>query len=297
MMAEMLSLLSANPVFADLNKEELQFLSPIIKRETFSEGMVIIDVNEKPNYLYYIETGSFLLDLSNNSFKTLRPGQLIGEIGVINGDFRSGAVIAAEQSNVISISGVQLFNNEFVPSSVALKIITALGKRITSYLRSLEQISTTEIIQKGENDIVEFKSTLRWNLFTEKKDKAIERSVLKTLAAFMNTNGGMLLVGVADDGNILGLAHDNFESNDKLLLHLSNLIKARIGAVYLKYLRFSIEKISEKEILRVDCHPATQPAYLKDDAVDHLFIRSGPSTTDLRLSKVYNYIVDRFDRN
>lgn len=296
-MINTLKLLSKNPVFAELNNEELQFLSSIIEHETIEEGKMLIEIYEIPKYLYYIESGSFILELSNNTFKTLGAGKLIGEIGVINGDFRSGAIVAAEQSKVIKIYGTRLFDDKFIPPSVALKIVRAMSKRITNYLRSLEQISTAEIIQKGENHKVEFKSTLRWNLFTQKKDKAIEKAVLKTLSAFMNSNGGMLLVGVDDDGNILGLENDNFASHDKLLLHLTNLIKARIGATYLKYLQFSIETISEKDVLRVDCRPSAKPTYLKDDTKDHLFIRSGPSTTDLRLRKVYDYIRDRFYKN
>lgn len=296
-MSDLLQLLAENPVFADLSEEEIQLLPSIIKRETFNEGEIIIDVNKKPLFLYYIESGSFILALSNNKYKTLKPGQLIGEIGVINGDFRSGSITASELSTVISICGTKLFIEEFIPSIVALKIVRALSKRITSYLRSNEQISTLEIIQKGENDSVEFKSTLRWNLFTRKKDKAIEKAVLKTLAAFMNSTGGLLIVGVTDDGNILGLENDQFESYDKLLLHLTSIIKERIGPLHLKYLNFTIEKISDKEILRVDCHPADIPAYFRDDNTDHLFIRYGPSTTDLRLSKVYDYITERFDKN
>lgn len=290
----MLKLLSTNPVFDDLNKEELNSLSPILKRESFKEGQIIIDANKKPKFLYLIESGSFTLRLLNNEYKTLKPGELIGEIGIINGDFRSGTVIAAELSSVISICGIQLFQDNIIASSTTLKIVKALSKRITNYLRSKEQISTLEIIQQGENHTVEFKSTLRWNLFTKTKDKVIEKAVLKTLVAFMNSKGGMLIIGVADNGEILGLENDQFENNDKLLLHLSGIIKTRIGPLHLKYLHFSIEKIIDKEILRIDCFPAAIPAYYKDDISEHFYIRNGPATIDLRISKLYDYIVDRF---
>lgn len=226
----------------------------------------------------------------------LRAGQLFGEIGVINNDFRSGRVSAAEDSKVISISGDRLFLEEHVPPAIALKVVRALTKHITNYLRSKEQVATAEIIRQGENDFVEFKSTLRWNLFSNKKDKAIEKAVLKTLVAFMNSKGGLLLIGVADDGAILGLDNDQFPNNDKILLHLTSLVKKRIGTLYLKFLHFSIERIEDKEVLRVDCQPSTLPAYLKDDQQDHFFIRTGPSTTDLRLSKVYTYIKGRFEK-
>lgn len=290
----MLKMLSTNPVFNNLNKEELNSLSSILNRESFKEGQVIIDANKKPQFLYFIESGSFTLRLPNNEYKTLKAGELIGEIGIINGDFRSGTVIAAESSNVITICGIKLFQDSIIASSTSLKIVKALSKRITNYLRSKEQISTREIIEQGENDIVEFKSTLRWNLFTKTKDKAIEKTALKTLVAFMNSKGGMLIIGVADNGEMLGLDNDQFENNDKLLLHLSGIIKTRIGPLHLKYLQFSIEKIMDKKILRIDCFPAAIPAYYNDDISEHFYIRNGPATIDLRISKLYDYIVDRF---
>lgn len=102
-----------------------------------------------------------------------------------------------------------------------------MGKRVTNYLRSIQQTSTQELILKGENERVEFKSTLRWNLRAEKKDKAITHASLKTIAAFLNTDGGILLIGVADEGTLLGLNNDKFENEDKLLLFLTNTIKSQ----------------------------------------------------------------------
>ena len=296
-MNEILQILSQHPIFSELNEEELQSLSTIVEREIFNSGEVIFEADKKPQFLYYIESGSFTLGLSNNEYKTLIPNQLIGEIGIVNGDYRSGRVIAAERSSVIKICGVRLFQEEFVPTIVALKIVRSLGKSITNYLRSREQISTFEIIGKGENESVEFKSTLRWNLYTDKKDKAIEKAALKTLSAFMNSSGGILIIGINDEGEVLGLDADRFESHDKLMLHLTSIVKKRIGAIHLKFIRFSIEELVGREILRIDCSPATIPAYLKDDNSEHLYIRNGPSTTDLRLSKVYDYVVERFIRN
>ena len=141
---------------------------------------------------------------------------------------------------------------------------------------------------------MEFKSTLRWNLKADKKDKAIENASLKTLVAFMNSNGGLLLVGIDDDGTPLGLESDRFPNPDKTLLHLTNLVKDRIGSIYLKFINASIEEVQNRQVLRIDCQPATTPAYLIDGQQDHFYIRTGPSTTSLRLSKVYDYIKSRF---
>ena len=63
--------------------------------------------------------------------------------------------------------------------------------------------SAEELIQRGESKTLEFKSTLRWNLVEDRKDdKRVTHAALKTIAAFLNTEGGDLLLGVADDGAI-----------------------------------------------------------------------------------------------
>ena len=85
------------------------------------------------------------------------------------------------------------------------------------------------LINKGESDRVEFKSTLRWNLKKERSEKGIEKAWLKSLVAFLNTDGGVLLVGVGDDGDILGTAADQFDNDDKYLLHVNNCIQQHIG--------------------------------------------------------------------
>lgn len=295
-MKKILIQLKEHEVFSSLSESELASLASITSRKYFDEGAIVFDVGQQPNYLFFILKGSLRLHLTNNEYKTLQKGQLFGEIGVINSDFRSGTVTAVEPTEVIGICGGRLFQSEYVNPSVALKIVRALSKRITNYLRSKEQISTKEIIERGESDYVEFKSTLRWNLHSTKKDKVIENASLKTIAAFMNTSGGTLIVGVADEGTILGLETDKFENHDKLLLHLTKIIKDRIGSLFIKFLHFSIEKINGKDILRIDCSPSTIPAYLKDGNVEYFYIRTGPSTTNLRLSKVYVYIKERFDK-
>lgn len=295
-MQEILKLIQQQDVFSVLTDQEISSLEPILSKKSYREEEIVFDTNTRPNHLFIVKTGSFTLHLANNEYKTLSEGQLFGEIGVVNEDFRSGWVKAAESSTLIRIRGDKLFDNSYTDPIISLKVMRALSKRITNYLRSKEQISTKEIIEQGESDQVEFKSTLRWNLYAQKKDKAIEKAALKTLAAFMNTKGGTLIVGVADDGNILGLENDKFANHDKLLLHLTKIVQDRIGILFMKFLQFSIEHINDKDILRIDCQPATTPAYLLDGNQEHFFIRTGPSTTNLRLSKVYPYIKERFEQ-
>jgi predicted HTH transcriptional regulator len=170
----------------------------------------------------------------------------------------------------------------------------ALAERITNYLRSREQTSTWELIKEGETDHVEFKSSLRWNKHTNKKDQAIEHAILKPIAGFMNSDGGTLLIGVNDEGELLGLKQDQFPNGDKMMLHLTKLIGDRISQIHNQFVNLSIEEIKGKEVFRVDCEAATVPAYLSKGNEEYFYVRSGPSTVNMNLRKIYDYIQMRF---
>ena len=65
-----------------------------------------------------------------------------------------------------------------------------------------------DLIAAGESATVEFKSSARWDVKNGKPEKFIERIIVKTVAALLNTAGGTLVIGVEDDGKVYGLAED-----------------------------------------------------------------------------------------
>ncbi|MEM6804040.1 MAG: ATP-binding protein, partial [Bacteroidota bacterium] len=209
---------------------------------------------------------------------------------------RSGSVRAIDQASVVQICGTSLYDPEHISTTLALKITRLLAKRITDYLRTREQVSSAELIEQGERDYVEFKSTLRLNLKSGQRDKTMEMAVLKSMAAFLNSRGGTLFVGIEDDGNPLGIEKDGFPNEDKYMLHLTNLIKNRMGSEHSDFINYDVIKYKGFNVLRVDCEPATLPVYIQDGDKDYFFVRVGPSTLKMRLSKVHDYIMQRFEK-
>jgi hypothetical protein len=240
-----------------------------------------------------VESGSLRLSLRNKEHVTIGKGELFGEIAVINDSLRTGSIRAIEKSTLIAFDREKFRPHLFDPTTT-LKIVIAMARRLTNLLRSQGEIATTELIKGGEDELVEFKSTLRWNLYTNKKDKAIEHAALKTVAAFMNTSGGTLLVGVADDGELLGLENDKFPNDDRMLLHLNKLIQTHISTLHTEFIDAEIELVEGKKVLRIDCIAGGIPAYVSDGNDEDFYIRTGPSTTSLPVSKVYDYIKRRF---
>lgn len=161
--------------------------------------------------------------------------------------------------------------------------------------RSAPERDLYELIGRGESAHLEFKSTMRLNLRSGKNDKAIELAWLKGVAAFLNTEGGILLLGVADDGELLGLAGDGFANDDKCLLHFKNLVNQHLGAEAMRDLQLTLFWLDDKQIGAIECAPADAPVYLRQgNSGESFLIRTGPSNSELPISRALSYIASRF---
>jgi uncharacterized protein YaaQ len=154
--------------------------------------------------------------------------------------------------------------------------------------------SVQEIISQGETSHIEFKSTLRINIYTNEKDPKIEHSVLKTIAGFLNSGGGTLLIGVTDEGKPIGIDADEFKNEDIMNRHLVSIINSKIGTQHMLYIQPRFESYNGFKILVVDCLPSQSPIYLKDDKKEIFYIRTGASTVELKPSQIQEYIKNRF---
>ena len=160
---------------------------------------------------------------------------------------------------------------------------------------------TKDLIDKGESGTLEFKSTLMTNLQTGETDKRMEKAVLKTVTAFLNTDGGTLLVGVEDNGNIKGTDVEKFESLDKMNLHVTNIIAAQIGNEFIPFIKFEQIYYGKRDdgkdriVIRFDCTPTSTPAFLKNtkEKTETFFVRSGPSSVELTGNDLISYVMNR----
>lgn len=153
------------------------------------------------------------------------------------------------------------------------------------------------LIEEGESDTLEFKSTLRWDIRAGKSNQAIERACLKTIAAFLNTNGGTLLIGVRDDGSIEGIETDKFVNEDKFLLHLWTLIRTCLGRDVSPSIHTRLEKSGELTICVVKCSRHPRPVFLRQPGFpEEFFIRLGPASNAMDISEALKYISDHFKK-
>jgi len=154
------------------------------------------------------------------------------------------------------------------------------------------------LLAAGENAKVEFKSSARWDLRENKKNPAMEQVILKTVAAFLNSDGGTLLLGVSDDGAVLGLDHDyqtlQKKNADGYELFLGDLLLTHYGKDLSRFLKFSFHDIDGKRVCRIAIEPAPRAVWVKEGNDEHLYIRSGNSTRRLTTKEAIEYCRNRF---
>lgn len=158
------------------------------------------------------------------------------------------------------------------------------------------EIALPALIGSGESDSVEFKPTLRTNIHTDRHDKRMRAAVLKTLAGFLNTNGGTLLIGVSDEGTPVGLEADGFPNEDKMSLHLVDIVNSSMGEKVWIALHVNFDDYEGMRVMVVHCQRSPFPVYVKDGNTDRFYVRTGPATNELSGDQMVNYIKHRFNQ-
>jgi len=166
------------------------------------------------------------------------------------------------------------------------------------YLRAHR--NAEELIKRGESKTLEFKSTLRWNLKDNlRDDKLVTHTALKTIAAFLNTEGGDLLIGVADSGSIVGIEQDQFETDDKFMLHLAQVVRNGLGDRAGTCIDPKTQIVQDKTVCVVSCQRSPEPVFLKWKGMEtspegDFYVRSGPGSVRLAPDSANQYIQTRF---
>ncbi|MDR0523393.1 MAG: ATP-binding protein [Candidatus Methanoplasma sp.] len=151
-------------------------------------------------------------------------------------------------------------------------------------------------LRMGESETVEFKSTLRMNLETGEQDQRMEKAALKTIVGFMNGDGGTLLIGVNDDGEIMGVDRDGFDSSDDMCLYLTDLITKNIGHEFVSLISLAVTDIEGRDVMHVTCGMGDHPVFLREGRERNFYARFGPSTVGLNGQDLLGYVTNRFGR-
>ncbi|NLD92309.1 MAG: ATP-binding protein [Fibrobacter sp.] len=163
-----------------------------------------------------------------------------------------------------------------------------------------DTVKLLSIIKDGESDNVEFKSSLRWDIKHNTVNKELEFVIVKSVAAFLNANGGNLFIGVRDDGEILGLEDDyNSLSNsnrDQFERHLNQILTRDIDFTSIRsHVKINFFTVDDKDICCLMVNGSESPIIIKKQGKECFFVRLGNSIKELTsISDMSDYIQKRF---
>ena len=220
--------------------------------------------------------------LNKQKISAKAPSQYIGDFKDENSQINKSL-----QSHFIDIEGFGIESNDYeiFLQARAGKIYAELKSRIDLNHKEPSNEKVQELILAGESDTVEFKSTLRFDLRSKEVNKKLEYVIAKTIAAFLNSEGGNLFIGVDDNQNMLGLVDDfstlSKPNIDGFELHLIETIKKFIGAGLMSHIKISSPRVEDIQICHIKVSKSSKPVFIQYEGKEYFFVRSGCSSQPL----------------
>ena len=153
------------------------------------------------------------------------------------------------------------------------------------------------LIQAGENERVELKSSIRYDYYRKSTNRDLEVIIAKTITGFMNAKGGKLIIGVDDEGNVLGLEKDyktlKHKNRDGYERAVFRIISTQLGHEACFSNHISFYSINEKDVCVVDIEPSEKPIYVNDTENTTFYVRTGNATYPLTVKEAVNYLENR----
>ena len=200
-----------------------------------------------------------------------------------------------------------LFDRKDRNEEVFLKLINnsdLLAAMMDAYFQSTykklrEQKSVPQLIEEGESATVEFKSYARWSHTTKQVEKHVEDEIIKTVAAFLNAEGGTLLIGVSDDGTVYGIGPDykvtGNKGRDGLELWLTNRLSDALDTLAMTKVAVGFAEVGGKDVCRVEVSPGTEPIYADTSSEkDVFYARLGNASHKFTTPEAVKYIGERW---
>jgi len=286
--------LQQNNCFLHLSTEEINQVANISKWVAFPSESIVFSESQPSHAFYILLKGRVKMIFDSKKIVEVHPNEVFGDWAVLNDTVRLATAKTINPIEVVAVDAIKFKDPEFLPRETFIKIILQLTKIIIQRLQSQSQVASKILIELGETETVEFKSSIRKNLHTNQKDKAMELAIIKTIAGFLNQSGGVLFIGINDQGEVLGLDHDDFQNDDKLLLHLGHILHDKIGESAAANVLYSIVKIADQQVVRVDCSRAQSPVFVEDGQHQYFYVRNGVQTISYNIKEAVNYIKSHY---
>lgn len=161
------------------------------------------------------------------------------------------------------------------------------------FRRLAPNLELMTLIKAGETNLVEFKVGAFRNPKNGAKDDGMMLNVLQEIAAFMNTDGGILLIGVEDNGTIQGIepeyaiANPKKQNWDGYLLNLTDRFKRLSIPNASQYCKVEKHNLDGKDICQISIQATPEPVHIEDK----FLVREGNRKRELSVKEGHDYIV------
>ncbi|PKN61694.1 MAG: ATP-binding protein [Deltaproteobacteria bacterium HGW-Deltaproteobacteria-15] len=230
-------------------------------------------------------------------------------------EFQGEQIAAAGLPAVIGHHMAIAFTPKMLPMTAIFWIIGGLlglgwGFYAQALARQIQLVSSLEkelgktvpsLIESGEGATVEFKSSVRWDYELNRVNRELEPAFTKTVAGFLNHEGGNLLIGVSDDGAVVGLERDyatlRRKDRDGFEQLLMRIVKDRLGADVCPLVHVLFHTIDGKDVCLVVVEGSHRPVYLQHDHEPRYYLRIGNATAELNVKEALEHIRLRWPRH
>lgn len=229
-------------------------------------------------------------NLGINVIRYLLPVFALGWIFAWDGLGLGGRALLGEVDSLTLLLGVAVI----LAANLGIFIDDAQRERDEGF----KPVNIADLIRGGETEAVEFKSHV-WESRRESKrggrfNYYMRDAVVRSVCGFLNAGGGVVIIGVADDGRALGFGDENKISQDRHTVYLTSVIRSKLGASAARRIRIEYARYQGKRICLVRVARGQEPVYLEEDKAERFYLRQGPEVASLSMSEANAYIKDRF---
>jgi hypothetical protein len=178
------------------------------------------------------------------------------------------------------------------------RVVRDAFKTLAGERKKYVPTTVDDLIAAGESQTTEFKSSVRWNVHTEQNDPKLGLIIVKAVCGFLNAEGGTLLIGVSDNGDILGIENDfstlgTKQDTDGYELFLRQLLDDSLSAPTAATVRIRFPHAEGKTVCQVGVAASGRPVFAKPakggaDATE-FWVRVGNATKQLHGDDLVKY--------
>jgi len=240
--------------------------------------------------------GSYFKADSTTSMRLGTADYLVYSKSITDPAGKAVAAILVPKDATLELRGIReqdIFNLLVIGAACVMAILMtgALLRRTLS--KTCRHPALPDALKIGEGNMIEFKRSLDWDFGKNARDPKPQLAVLKSIAGFLNSQGGMLLIGVRDNGSVEGIEADlrHFNgSRDKFSLHFRGILTEKIGLEFARYIKDRSEDVEGKTVWVVEVDSGPMEAFVKWENSARFFIREGPRSLDLNPKETVQYI-------